>query len=105
MFEQSPFNHFRTELISLSNESMYCFTQLVDLKEYEYCMVKLIRFIHFYQKIVVCGLLPKLQANSIAQYTEGLGTALPDLKDDYLNRLKTLAIEEAIKITNLTQIY
>ena len=101
-FEDSHFTHYRTELVSLSNEYMYFFKEIVYLKKDEYCMNKLYQFIVLFRKVILLGLLPKEQANSIAGNTEDLVMVFPDLEDQYLNRLKTLAAEEAIKIFNYT---
>ncbi len=89
------------ELELISNEFMFYFTKLVHLKEYEFSVVKLNRLVFQYRKIVEFGFLSVLQANYLAQYVSGLMSTLPDLKDEYLNKMKVESSSESNEIFNI----
>lgn len=98
-----PIVNIITSFISLTTEYEHHLKRLLSEGEPQLYLIKMQSFLPTLESLSALGLGKKLHFNGIASSITKSICDMPDLKDDYLNGLKTFSLERINNIYQLTE--
>lgn len=101
--EYSPIVFINSEVLTICNEYLYCFGELIKLDEYELFLRNTTYFTHKVHKIVACNLVSPEFSEALSGEIVRLLSLTPTFDNNILNKIKQNLADWAVVIVNLSE--